>query len=66
VLLVDGRIVGVWRHTLRTRHVVVELEPFAPVPVWARKQLEREAERLALFFDRELRLSVVDRRQGTA
>jgi hypothetical protein len=57
-LLVDGRIAGVWRHTLKTRHVAVELEPFARLPVWARKELEVEAERLAAFFERDLRLSL--------
>jgi hypothetical protein len=59
VVLVDGRIVGVWRHSLKTRHVAVELEPFARLPAWAAKQLEAEAERLAAFFERELRLSLV-------
>jgi len=59
VLLVDGRIVGVWRHKLETRHVAVELEPFARLPAWASKQLEAEAERLARFFGRDLMLSVV-------
>jgi hypothetical protein len=59
VLLVDGRIVGLWRHSLKTRHVVVELEPFRRLPAWAAKQLEAEAERLAAFFDRELGFSLL-------
>ena len=59
VVLVDGRIVGSWRHSLKTRHVEVELEPFARLAAWARKELEAEAERLAGFFERDLRLSLV-------
>jgi hypothetical protein len=59
VLLVDGRIVGVWRHALKTRHVAVVLEPFARLPAWAQTELETEAERLAAFFERGLRLWVV-------
>ncbi len=58
VILVDGRIVGVWKHTLKARRVVVELAPFAALPAWARKGLEEEAERLAGFFERDLVLSL--------
>jgi hypothetical protein len=57
VLLVDGRIVGVWRHALKTRRVVVELEPFGRLPGWARKELAVEAERLAAFYERDLALA---------
>jgi len=56
VLLVDGRMVGVWRHALKTRRVVVELAPFGRLPAWARTELESEAERLAAFFERDLAL----------
>jgi hypothetical protein len=54
VLLVNGRIVGVWGHTRKGRRLVVQLEPFGRVPAWAREQLEGEAERLADFLDCEL------------
>jgi uncharacterized protein YcaQ len=56
VLLVNGRMVGVWRHTRKGRRLVVELEPFGRVPVWARAELAREAERLAAFFACSLEL----------
>jgi uncharacterized protein YcaQ len=58
VVLVEGRIVGVWKHAVKARHVAVELEPFARLPAWARGELAAEAERLAAFFERDLRLSV--------
>ncbi len=51
VLLVNGRMVGVWRHTRKGRRLLVELEPFGRLPAWARAQLEAEAERLAGFLD---------------
>jgi hypothetical protein len=56
VLLVDGRIGGVWRHTRKGRRVLVELEPFGRLPRWARAQLEDEAARLATFLDCDLDL----------
>jgi hypothetical protein len=56
VLLLNGRMAGVWRHALKRRRVVVELEPFAGLPGWARRQLDAEAERLAAFLDLELEL----------
>ena len=45
VLLVNGRMVGVWKHTRKGRRLLVELEPFGRLPAWARGQLESEAER---------------------
>jgi uncharacterized protein YcaQ len=59
VLLVNGRLVGVWRHARKGGRLQVELEPFGRLPGWARAQLDAEAERLAVFFDAELELKVV-------
>lgn len=56
VLLVNGRMVGVWKHTRKGRRLQIELEPFDTLPGWARGQLEAEAERLAAFLDGELTL----------
>jgi hypothetical protein len=57
VLLVNGRIEGVWRHERKGRRLLVELEPFGRLPKWARAQLEREARRLAGFLGGELAVS---------
>ena len=54
VLLVNGRMVGVWKHTRKGRRLLVELEPFGRLPVWARQRLEAEAERLAEFLGADL------------
>jgi uncharacterized protein YcaQ len=56
VLLVNGRMVGVWRHERKGRRLVVELEPFGRLPASARTPLEAEAERLAGFLGGELEL----------
>jgi hypothetical protein len=56
VLLVNGRMVGVWRHERKRRRLVVELAPFGRLAAWARTQLETEAERLAAFLDCQLEL----------
>jgi uncharacterized protein YcaQ len=50
VLLVNGRMAGVWRHDRKGKRLVVEIEQFAPVPKWARRQIDAEANRLAAFF----------------
>ena len=60
VLLVDGRMDGVWRHEARGRAVEVRIEPFTKVPAWARRAAEAEAERLAAFLGGELRLDWAD------
>ncbi|HEY7031224.1 MAG TPA: winged helix DNA-binding domain-containing protein [Thermomicrobiales bacterium] len=54
VLLVNGRMVGVWRHAPKGRRLLVQIEPFGTLPRWARAQIEAEAERLAAFLGGEL------------
>ncbi len=49
VLLVDGRIEGVWRHERAGDRLAVRLAPFGEVPAWVRRGAEAEAERLAGF-----------------
>jgi hypothetical protein len=56
VLLVDGRMDGVWRHELRGRAVQVTIEPFAGLSSRTRRAVEAEAERVAAFLGGELRL----------
>jgi Winged helix DNA-binding domain len=60
VLLVDGRMDGVWRHEIRGRAVAVRIEPFTTLPAWARRAAAAEAERLAAFLGGGLRLDWAD------
>lgn len=59
VLLVNGRMVGVWKHEQQGSTVSVEVEPFEKLPRWVRAAVEVEAERLAEFLGGELKLKVV-------
>ena len=56
VLLVNGRMAGVWKHKPQGSRLLVEIEPFGALPRWARTQLTGEAERLAAFLDCRLEL----------
>ncbi|HEX2054510.1 MAG TPA: winged helix DNA-binding domain-containing protein [Actinomycetota bacterium] len=51
VLLVDGRMDGVWSHERKGSRVAVKLEPFVPLTSEAEANAEREASRLAGFLD---------------
>jgi uncharacterized protein YcaQ len=57
VLLVNGRMDGVWKHERKGRRLTVTIEPFGKLPKWARKEAEAEAERLRAFLGGELELS---------
>ena len=57
VLLVDGRIVGVWSHERRGGFLGVTITPFHPVDEHVRCGAEREAQRLAGYFGGELELA---------
>jgi uncharacterized protein YcaQ len=50
VLLVDGRMEGVWKHERKGQRLVVSIEPFGRVPKRVRAGVEAEAERLAAFL----------------
>ena len=54
VLLVDGRMEGLWRHERKGGRLIVEINPFAEQPEWVRRAAEEEAERLARFLGGEL------------
>jgi uncharacterized protein YcaQ len=57
VLLVNGRMEGVWKHERKGKRLTVTIEPFGKLPKWARTQAEAEAERLAGFLGGELAVS---------
>ena len=57
VLLVNGRMDGVWKHEKKGKRLTVTIEPFGKLPKWARTGAEAEAERLAAFLGGELALS---------
>ena len=57
VLLVDGRMEGLWRHERKREQLIVEIEPFAKQPGWVRRAAEEESERLARFLGGELEFS---------
>jgi DNA glycosylase AlkZ-like len=57
VLLVGGRMEGVWRQEPTGRRLAVTIEPFTgPLPARARRAAEAEAERLAAWSGRQLEL----------
>jgi hypothetical protein len=64
VLLVDGRIEGVWRHERKGERLAVRIEPFGDQPGWVRRAAEGEAERLSRFLGGELDLEWSNPHQG--
>jgi winged helix DNA-binding protein len=57
VVLIDGRIAGVWTHRLSRQGIHVEVELFARVGQSCRKEIKLRAHALAEFFERTLSLS---------
>ena len=57
VVLVNGRMAGVWKHERKGRRVLITIEPFGRLPAWARSQVEDEAKHLAAFLDGDLTLT---------
>jgi hypothetical protein len=58
VLLVNGRMAGVWKHELKGSTVSVQVEPFDRLPRWTRPYIAAEAERLADFLGGSLELKI--------
>jgi hypothetical protein len=57
VLLVDGRIEGVWRHERKGGRLTVVVEPFGTVAEHVRAGAEAQAQRLAAFLGGDLDVS---------
>jgi hypothetical protein len=56
VLLVNGRMEGIWRHAIKGSRIEVAIEPFGNPPVWVRRAAGQEAKRLAAFLGGTLNL----------
>ena len=60
VVLVDGKIEGVWEHETRKDQTLVKVRMFAPPAKKVRSGLEAEAERLEGFLDTKVAVEFVD------
>ncbi len=56
VVLVHGRVAGVWTHVANGRTVTITVEPFGEVDGRARQAVSEEAERVAAFLGGQPRL----------
>lgn len=54
VVLVNGRMAGVWKHARKGSRLLVEIAPFDRLTVMVREQLEIESARLAEFLGGDL------------
>ncbi len=52
VILVDGKVTGVWSYKMQGRTLLIQIEPFAKLSRAIRGAIEQEAAALAVFFDR--------------
>jgi hypothetical protein len=59
VLVVDGRMDGVWPFERKGKRLVVTIEPFVGLKANVRRVAGEEAERIARFMERELELKWV-------
>lgn len=50
VLLVDGRIAGVWKHEIRRGTARITIEPFVPLPARARAATEKHAATIGMLL----------------
>lgn len=57
VVLIDGRIAGVWSHRQRGKRLQVSVEPFRPLSRSQRVAIEERAASVAEFFESSLELA---------
>ncbi|HEX2499608.1 MAG TPA: winged helix DNA-binding domain-containing protein [Actinomycetes bacterium] len=50
VLVVDGRLAGIWQHEVKAGTLIVTVEPFGRQPAWVRRSAVAEADLLADFL----------------
>ena len=51
VVLIDGAVAGVWSHKLQGKRLRVQIDPFGKLSKSERAGIQREAERLALYYE---------------
>jgi hypothetical protein len=61
VVVVNGELVGVWRHTIEKRRVIVQLELLTALKPAERKRIDAAVERFGSFLDRPAELEQVRR-----
>jgi len=57
VVLINGRIAGVWSHRKRGKRLQVSIEPFSPLSQSQRAAIEERAADIAEFFESSLELA---------
>lgn len=60
VVLVDGRLAGVWEYDRQRSQLAVKVELFAPAAGRVRQAIEAEAERLGTFLEAEVQLGSIE------
>lgn len=60
VLLVNGRMEGLWSYEKSPKALSVSIQPFRRLPKWARAQAEEEANRLSEYFGVPLRFAIMN------
>lgn len=58
VVLLNGKVIGVWSLTQRSKHVLVEVAPFKEVSQAIRKMIEKEAASLGIFLGNPAQVTV--------
>jgi uncharacterized protein YcaQ len=56
VILINGRVAGIWSHARKGANLSVEIRPFEKLPKKVRALIEEEAENLSHFLDSSLQL----------
>jgi hypothetical protein len=51
VVLIDGRVTGVWSHKIQGRTLLIQVDPFEKLSRAVRSGIEQEAAALAEFFN---------------
>lgn len=54
VILDGAKLLGTWRHTLKSDKMFICVEPLASISQGAKERIEAKAKRLARFWDKEL------------
>ena len=58
-VVVDGRIVGTWKRVIKSRAVVVTVDPFAPLPKSAQRAIEKAADAYGRFMGTSVDVTLV-------
>lgn len=57
VIVHEGKVIGLWKRTVKPKHIEMELFPFTDISLATKKSIEKSASQLSAFLNKPLKMN---------